>query len=256
MALTPTVVDSWLRRFHPAPGAAVRLFCLPHAGGSASYWFPLSAALSPRLDVVSVQYPGRQDRRTEPCVDDLHVLADRVAEVLAADGADDRPYALFGHSLGAALGFEVALRLQEAGRPPLALFASGRRAPSTHRDEDVHRRGDAALLTELRGLNGTDPQALRDPDLLRMILPAVRADYRAIETYRPRSQTRLTCPIEALTGDDDPKASVPEVAAWREHTTGGFGLHTYSGGHFYLVEHARAVIDLIGDRLAPAPAAV
>src|SRR4051794_9909349 len=137
--------ELWLRRFHPAPQAAARLVCLPHAGGSASYYHPLSAALSPAVEAVAVQYPGRQDRRSEPLVDDLLVLADRLADALADEPG---PLALFGHSMGAVLAFEVARRLEREGREIAALFVSGRRAPTAHRDEWLHRVGDAELLDE------------------------------------------------------------------------------------------------------------
>src|ERR1051326_3612207 len=149
----------WLRRFHPAEDAAVRLVCLPHAGGAASFYFPVSQRLSGPFDVVAVQYPGRQDRRREPCIDDLRVLADAIAE--AVRPLTDRPVALFGHSMGATLAFEVAHRLGVAH-----LFASGRRAPSRPREERTHQLGDAGLLADVRRLAGTDAQVLADDEIL------------------------------------------------------------------------------------------
>ena len=132
--------DLWLRRFHPAADAPVRLVCFPHAGGSASFYFPGSAALADGCDVSALQYPGRQDRRHEPNVDDIGVLADRIAPVL--EPLFDRPVVFFGHSMGAVLAFEVARRLEARGHEPALLFASGRRAPSTVREENVHQRDD------------------------------------------------------------------------------------------------------------------
>ncbi|WP_405437522.1 alpha/beta fold hydrolase [Streptomyces avidinii] len=246
----PRTTGDWLRRFHPAEDAPVRLFCFPHAGGAASYYFPMSRALSPDADVLAVQYPGRQDRRHERCVDDLRELADRVVAELRP--WCDRPVALFGHSLGASLAFEVALRLQEAGDPaPVALFASGRRAPSHHRENQlVHLAPDDRLLAEIKALSGTDPAVLADDELLRSVLPAIRGDYKAAETYRYRPGPALTCPITVLTGDIDPAVTAEEAAGWADHTDGPFALHRFAGGHFYLNQHSGEVIDLIRQQLA------
>lgn len=241
--------DEWIRRYRPAPGAAIRLVCLPHAGGSASFFLPVSAALSPAIDVLAVQYPGRQDRLREPMIDDLGDLADAV--VTALTPWLDRPFAFFGHSMGATLAFEVTRRLEQgAGPAPLHLFASGRRAPSRHRDENVHLGGDDRIIAELTELSGTDTRVLGEEEMLRMVLPAIRNDYRATETYRYRPGPPLSCPITVLTGDADPKTSLEEAEAWRDHTTGPFDLRVYPGGHFYLADHQSEVLDAITDRLA------
>ncbi|MGW5645337.1 thioesterase II family protein [Saccharopolyspora sp. NPDC003752] len=234
----------WIRRFHPAPDAGVRLVALPHAGGSASFYFPLSRALAPRVEVLSVQYPGRQDRLAERCIDDIGELADRLAAELRPWA--DRPLALFGHSMGAAVGFEVARRLEVA---PIRLIASGRRAPSTHRDEWVHLHDDDGLVTDLRKLSGTAADVLGDEELLRMILPAVRSDYRAAETYRGEPGAKVACPITVLLGDDDPKVTLAEAEAWREHTDAEVDLRVFPGGHFYLVEHQAGVLAVLDERL-------
>jgi surfactin synthase thioesterase subunit len=240
--------DRWIRRFHPAPDAPVRLLCLPHAGGSAPFFHPVSAALAPRVEVLAVQYPGRQERRDEPCVQSIARLADRLLQVLADDL--DRPLALFGHSMGASLAFELAgLLEQEAGFSPVVLFASGRQAPSRPDVESVHLRGDEELIAEMGRLGGTDARILADPEMRELVLPTLRGDFRAAETYRPERTEVLACPISALMGDLDPRAREPEVRAWQEHTTGEFDLRIFSGGHFYLAEHAAEVIRHIAGRL-------
>lgn len=244
----PPVAGAWIRRFHPAPDAPVRLVCFPHAGGSASYYFSTSRALSPDVEVLAVQYPGRQDRRTEACVDDVHRLADLATGELGA--WTDRPLLLFGHSLGASLAFEVGRRLEGSGVRLLGLFASGRRAPSRWRDEHVHLLDDDQLAVNLARMSGTDSTVLGDPEMLRAVLPAVRADYRAAETYRGRPGDRLACPVRALTGDEDPEVTLDEARAWAEHTTGGFDLEVFPGGHFYLNDHAPAVLASIRRHLA------
>jgi pyochelin biosynthetic protein PchC len=246
--------NPWIRRFHPAPDAPAQLVCFAHAGGSASYFFPVSRALSPAVDVLTVQYPGRQERRLEPAFEDVGMLADAIAELLAARA--DRPLALFGHSLGATVAFEVALRLESGGVTPLVLFASGRRAPSKQRAVYVHLSDEKQLLAEIVRLEGTDPSMLRDPELVRMILPAFRSDYKAAETYRYQPGATLRCPVQALTGDADPQVTVAEAKAWQEHTSGSFELRVFPGGHFYLNRHAVEVIELMRERITALAASI
>jgi surfactin synthase thioesterase subunit len=245
--------DLWIRRFEPAPDAPVRLACFPHAGGSASFFLPVARALAPRVEVLAVQYPGRQERRHEPCLETIDELVDAVLEPILA--WTDRPLALFGHSMGASVAFELACRMEERGSAPLALFVSGRRAPSRDRLERVHELPDADLITEIQSLSGTDSRVLLDEELLRMVLPAVRSDYRAVESYRWRSTGPVQAPLHVHVGTSDPKVTLEEAQAWQRHTTGSFTLTSYSGAHFYLNEHAPRLIETIADQLALANSA-
>ncbi|MGC4807526.1 thioesterase II family protein [Micromonospora sp. DT233] len=242
----------WVRRFHPASAGARRLVCLPHAGGSASFYFPVSRALSPAVEVLAIQYPGRQDRGHEPCVESVPELARRVFAALRP--WLDEPLAIFGHSLGASVGFELA-RLMEAehGTPAAHLFASGRRAPSVARHETVHLLDDEGLLADVRRLSGALSAVLDDAELLRAVLPAIRSDYRAAETYEYVPGPRLTCPVTVFTGDADPRTTVDEAKAWERHTTGPFDLQVLPGGHFFLTEHQPAVLRTVSTTLARTP---
>lgn len=242
--------DVWVRRYHRGSDDRPTLVCFPHAGGSASYFFSLSAALNAHVQVLALQYPGRQDRQHDPCLLSVDQLADEAFAAL--EPIMSRPLAFFGHSMGAVIAFEAALRMRSRyGAGPIALFASSRRAPSTYRNERVHTRDDAGLIAELRKLSGTDADLLNDEDVVRMILPPLRADYTAIETYRHRPGPNLDCPIIALIGDEDPVVDHREAAAWRDHTDGDFALHVFHGGHFYVKEHERAVADLVCRQLRP-----
>ncbi|MEV4616781.1 alpha/beta fold hydrolase [Kitasatospora sp. NPDC049258] len=241
----------WLRRYHPAPGSRVRLVCFPHAGGSASFYLPVSARFAPGADVICLQYPGRQDRRFEPCIDDIGTLADRITDELLT--LDERPTVFFGHSMGAVLAFETAWRLEQKGtHAPRSVIASGRRAPSTSRVETVHDQSDAGVIAEVRLLGGTNPQLLGDDEILRMAMPAIRGDYRAIERYRCEPDRVVSCPITALTGDADPRTTLTEADAWRVHTTGAFQLKVLPGGHFFIAERQAEVNQVIAAELASA----
>ncbi|MER6832252.1 alpha/beta fold hydrolase [Streptosporangium sp. NPDC000563] len=240
----------WIRRFHPEPGAAIRLVCFPHAGGAASFFFPVSRDMSPEVEVLSVQYPGRQDRRADPNIPDMEKMADQVAEALTP--FTDRPFALFGHSMGATLAYEVTRRLRASNRHAMALFVSGRRAPHRVIDDGLHLLPNDMLVDDVMALEGTGGHILDNPELRDMLLAAIRSDYRAAETYRYVPGPPLRCPIHALTGLSDPRVAAGELHHWGEHTEGAFDIQVFSGGHFYLTENQPAVIQVIAERLSRA----
>ncbi|GAB2649147.1 alpha/beta fold hydrolase [Saccharopolyspora gloriosae] len=231
---------AWIRRFHPAAAPGPRLVCFPHAGGAASYYFPMSKALAPDVEVLAVQYPGRQDRRAEPCLTSVEEIAERALDGLRGWAAEG-PLTLFGHSMGASVAFEVARRLEAGGTPVRALFASGRAAPHRTRNEGVHALDDQDFVAALTALDGSTTAVLANEELLRMVMPSLRADYRAAETYTYRPGSDVSCPVVALIGADDPKVTADEASAWQERTSGSFELHTFPGAHFYLNAEAEAV---------------
>jgi surfactin synthase thioesterase subunit len=248
---TPANTTSrWLIRFHPRPDSDVRLVCFPHAGGSASFYHPLSMRFSPTADVIALQYPGRQDRRREACIDDIGVLADHIAEQL--EPLADKPTVFYGHSMGAILAFETAWRLEQRGRRGCqSLVASGRRAPSSQRTETVHELDDDGIIAELQSLGGTDVRMI-DDELLRIAMPSIRSDYKAIESYVGPPGRKVSCAIVALTGDADPLTTVAEVEAWSLHTDADFRVRVFPGGHFFITGNIVAVQDEIAREMAAA----
>jgi pyochelin biosynthesis protein PchC len=236
--VTELDTDLWIRRFHRSPAGAPRLICFPYAGGAANFYFRLSAALQPEVEVLAVQYPGRQDRLHDPLIDDIIVLSEQIAA--AATGLVDRPTAFFGHSMGAVVAYEVARRWEPQGLTVEHLLAAGRRAPSRHRDSAVHQLDDAGFCAEMAKLSGPDAaELLEHPELGPLLLPPVRNDYKAIETYEHVPGAPLSCPVTALVGDADPLVTTEEARAWAEHTTGPFALRVFAGGHFFLNDYPR-----------------
>jgi surfactin synthase thioesterase subunit len=241
---------TWFRCVETRPWASLRLFCFPHAGGSAVAYRPWAKELSTAVEVHAVQYPGRADRMTEPMVGDAHRLARLIAGAMAP--MMDRPAALFGHSMGAIVAYETARLLEERGAPPAHLFVSGARPP--HRrdvtDEDrVADRDDDGVVAALAELGGSDAEVLADPEMRELVLPYVRNDFRLIEDYERRPGPNPDVPVTAIIGDADPHVDEARAREWAEATEGPFRLKVLPGDHFYLVPRQAEVIAEIHNAL-------
>ncbi|MFE7467290.1 thioesterase II family protein [Streptomyces sp. NPDC057499] len=237
-------MDNWIRCFHPAPEAGAQLVCFPHAGGSASGYHALSAALAGSAEGLVVQYPGRHDRIAEPFAERLGDVVDAVLPSIPVTG--DRPLFLFGHSMGALLAYETARRLAAEGREPAALFVSGSEAPSRPRRVRLpDSPTDEDLVGEMRLLSGTDDELLTHPEILQLALPPMRADYAMLSARVHAPGPPLRCPVTVLTGDNDPRVTLEGAQAWEQETEGAFERHVLPGGHFFLNDHLPYVAELI-----------
>ena len=241
--MTAVSTPLWVRRFHARENTTRFVVCFSHAGGSASYFFPLSELLPDDVELLAVQYPGRHDRYREAPFELIEDFVDPIAAAL--EPYLEHEVAFFGHSLGALVGFEVARRLEEQGHTLTTFFASGRRAPSTWRDERPETLTDEEFITEIQKLNGTSAAAFADEDLVRMVLPTLRSDYTAAANYPVNSDRTIKTPITVLIGDDDPKCTIPEAEAWSQHATGGFDITVFPGGHFYLDNHRQELAKIL-----------
>ncbi|GHF60157.1 oleoyl-ACP hydrolase [Kitasatospora xanthocidica] len=248
MPSSADVDNPWFRRYNPSDSAPARVVIFPHAGGSASYYLEYANALAPYADVLAVQYPGRQNRFTEPTISSIDGLAEELFRELR--DWTDLPLTFFGHSMGAAVAFETARRFERAGlKGPVRLFVSAGRAPSLPRDTAVHKLPDGELMEEIVRLGGTDDRILAVPALQELVLPALRADYTAVETYRCAPDATVSVPITGLIGETDPNATVEQVGQWDRHTTGGYDQRIFPGGHFYLADRTDEVVRLLVDHL-------
>ena len=234
--MKPPSTDRWIVRPRPSPRARLRLFCLPHAGAGASVFRGWADALPPEVEVCPVQLPGRENRVAEPAFDRLPPLVEALAD--AVEPLLSLPFALFGHSNGALIGFELARTLRARGRPgPVHLFASGRRAPDLPADRpSIHHLPEPEFLADLQELGGIPPQVLEHPELLAVLLPTLRADVAIHETYEFPEQAPLACPLTAYGGLSDLKVSREQLQGWGRHTAGPFVMRLFPGGHFYLQE--------------------
>jgi medium-chain acyl-[acyl-carrier-protein] hydrolase len=227
-------MSRWLRCYNPQPDAKLRLFCLPYAGGGAAVF---RTWVLPGIEVWGVQLPGRGERFSEPPMVDI----DRLLDALYPDLLPffDRPYAFFGHSMGALLAFELARRSS-----PQHLLVSGRRAPQVASSQ-LHTLADDAFLSELRRLNGTPPQVLENAELMALFLPILRADFRVCETYEYHMGERLECPIVAFGGVDDRTEPLELLEGWRSLTAGSFELQKLPGDHFFLQTQPQLLLERI-----------
>ncbi|MEU6217655.1 alpha/beta fold hydrolase [Streptomyces sp. NPDC047022] len=224
-------LDLWFRRYWLRPSARRRVVFFPHGGGAASFYRGMAKRVLPAAEPMIAQYPGREDRVEERHITDMAELADRISAALLP--ALDRDFVLFGHSMGASVAHEVALRLEyEHGVAPALLCLSGRPAPRYHRP-GVKHLDDEALWEELARLGATPPLLLANPQVRKTVLPTLRADYRLVERYRPGTGPLLSCPVAACGGDDDPEVTPKETEAWSEVSRGGFTFRLFTGDHFY-----------------------
>jgi surfactin synthase thioesterase subunit len=236
-----TARSRWLACRAPRPRASARLYCFPHAGGSAGEYAAWADDL-PDVEVAAIQLPGRGGRLEEPPLED----AAAVRAAVLAGVAFRAPFALFGHSLGALLAYEVARGLEARGAGPACLVVSASRAPSTQRRlAPISHLDAAALLAELA--DGHDPsirEVLGDPEIQELVLPGLRADLRLAEQYAHAHGPPLRCPIIALGGDGD-DITRDDLVAWQAHAAGPFSVHLIPGGHFFTRTARDAVARLL-----------
>lgn len=227
------------------------LVCVPFAGAGASFFHPWAALAGPDLPILALQLPGREWRLVEDPYADVAaaaaVLAPSVAEQVGPGGR----VALFGHSLGAVLAYEIGHLLAVRGDVHVArLFVSGSPGPWSRRTNRASGLGDDEFLRRVREFAGYDHEALADEDMRELILPALRADVEMHETYTPSTDAPLPAPITAVHARDDALVTGEQTAEWSKATSGSFQLVEVDGGHMYLTEDAADLLRLITTDLA------
>ena len=245
----------WIRTFVPTPQAPLRLFCFSYVGGTASVFRGWPQHFGPLAEVCAVQLPGRENRLREQPFTDLYALAERVATEVAPR-LREKPFAFFGHSMGALLAFEVTRELRRRALPrPERLFVSAAYAPQhpDHPDPPRHTLPEAELIEELRRLGGTPDEVLQHEELLQLLLPTVRADFSLVDTYRYREEDPLDTPITAFGGRQDPSVTEEHLRAWQPQTRADFTLRIFPGDHFYLHAYEAEVVREIARRLTVPP---
>lgn len=238
----------------PVSGDDLVLLCFTHAGGNVSAFQRWSRSMPPGLRVLGVEYPGRGSRVTERPIDDFELLTADLWEHITP--FLDRPYALFGHSMGGLIAFELARTLVSVGmEAPLHLFVSATAAPG-NRPNGTSLTGatDAEVLAELRALGGTPQVLLDDPGVMDMAVRALRADYTVLESYRHRHHPPLPVPLTVMGAREDMVAPLAGLTAWKEHTVDLPRFLVFPGDHFFVHAREAEVIDTVIRTLTGVPA--
>lgn len=240
----------WMISRGTNPYTRIRLFCFPYAGGSAAA-YQRWHDLAPRgVQVCAVELPGRGILIQDPPVQDLtalvRLLADRIRPMIEVGGG--APFALFGHSMGGLIAYELARLLRECGTPPRHLFVSASATPgAVHRRRSLRVASDEEVRAELADLGGTPQWLLDEPELMELVLPTLRADYAALEGYEHRSAEPLDIPVTAFAGRSDTVVPPDEVRGWQRFAGGPFRFVTVTGDHFFLGDAAEQLLATVAD---------
>ena len=226
--------NSWFVTPKPNPRARLRLFCFPYAGSGAMIYHNWAEQLPSDVEVYLVRLPGREGRLREAPLTRLTPVVQRVSAEIRP--LLNKPFAFFGHSMGAIIGFELARVLRrESGVEPEHLFLSGRRAPQLPGDEAIsYDLPDAEFIDALRHLNGTPGEVLEHPELMNLMMPLLRADFEVCQTYLFEPDVPLTCDMTVLGGLQDTDVPRESLAAWTEQTSGACNVRLLPGDHFFL----------------------
>ncbi len=243
---------AWISTPKHNPQARLRLFCFPYSGAAASIFYSWSSVLPNTIEVCPVQYPGHGTRVGEPLLTDLPGLVEQAYQALRPFW--DKPFAFFGHSMGALVSFELArflYRSNSAESNLVGLFVSGHNAPQLpDQMENIHDLPEAEFIERLRKLNGTPEDVLQNDELRELVIPILRADFKMSETYTCQPSTALACPIFACGGLADIYTSREGLEAWRVHTSKAFSARMFPGDHFYLTEARIMLLQVIARELS------
>lgn len=225
----------WFENIARSKAPVLILVCFPYAGASAQIFYDWPAHFGPEIGICLVHLPGRGKRLHERPFTQLSPLVDSIVQNMP-DELLEGPFALYGHSMGAILGFEIARAIRRRNRiEPVQLFLSGRSAPHVVQSEAARFcLPHDELIAKLKELNGTPQGLFEDPEFTELFLPVLRADFEIADTYQYRPERSLSCPITVYGGLDDREAPVADLHAWKEHTSAAFKVRLFPGDHFFI----------------------
>lgn len=237
--------SKWFLTFKKNPEAKIRIFCFHHSGGGASTYFPWVKQLSSLIELVAIQLPGREDRFSEPFINDIEELIHNLTTGFFQ--YTDMPFFVFGHSFGALLSFEFAKSVQKAySLSPHHIIVSATKAPHLPlRRKDLSQLDPISLKAKLILYNGIDMEVINNEELFNLFSPVLRNDFAVYEQYSYSDSPPLSYDMLALSGTFDESVREEEVIAWSRHTQGQFKHISFSGGHFFVRQYQKEILRII-----------
>ncbi|MDM8517363.1 alpha/beta fold hydrolase [Desulfobacterales bacterium HSG16] len=223
----------------------IKLFLLPFSGGGFHSYNDFLQYTPSWLELIRVDLPGHGKRLCEPLLSDIHKITDDLVSQIRQDIC--HPYAIYGHSFGATLGYLLCRKIGSENLPdPVHLFVSGRIAPACIDAQVLHKLPGAAFLKGVLSYGGIPEQVLKEPELINMFLPILRADFKAIENYAyEQEDSPLGIPVTAMSGAKDHKVAFEDVMKWQDITSHPLSARKFDGGHFFIFEQTERVMKLI-----------
>lgn len=239
------ICNTWYRIFKPNPKAKIRLFCFHHSGGAASSYYRWIEHISPSIELIAIQLPGREDRFSEPLINKLE---DIIAPLIEGFHTyKEKPFFAFGHSLGALVSFEFlsAIRKYYSILPHYLVVSAARAPHLTYKRPALSQLDNESLIKKIKSYNGIDDSIINNNDLLSLFLPIIRSDFKLLDNYQYKSTNPLLCDILALAGLDDQTVNCEDIRAWSLYTKNNFNYLSFPGEHFFLRKHQPKIIQII-----------
>ena len=225
--------QKWLVTVNQLPNPRLRLFCFPYSGGAAHIFSKWPQRLPHDIEVVAIQPPGRSSRFTEPLLSNIQPMVEGAFDAIRTKL--DRPFALFGHSVGGAVAFEICRKMEAEGLFPEVLIPSGRNAPHVKmKKKQLHLLSEAEFTEEIKTFNGTPEAVLENPELMELMIPILKADFTISETYVYQAGPKLQTPIRAIGGQTDTHVKSEGIEGWQQYTRGLFQSNIVEGDHFFI----------------------
>ena len=240
--------DRWIIRFRPQAEARMRLFCFAYAGGGASMFRPWSHGLPADIEVCAIQLPGRENRMGEAAHTSMALLLTDLAAAIAP--YLDRPFAFFGHSMGALVSFELARELRRShDRHPFGLYLGAFRAPQLPNPNIRIHHLPVEVFKVVLEAEGIPRAILQNEELMQRMMTTLRADFEVCDTYHYRKEAPLECPLWVFGGQDDIRVRPDDLEGWSAHTTASCELSILPGTHFFVHSAQERLLDIITQSL-------
>lgn len=245
--------QSWFTKTVVHPAEKLQLFCFPYAGGGASIFTSWKSRLAPDITLLPVQLPGRESRLIEAPMDSIQEIVQSLVPAMVP--YVHKPFAFFGHSMGALIAFETARQLySQTGILPVHIIVSAKSAPHLpYSKKQLHDLADQSFTEELRLMQGTPEEVLQNAELMQIIMPRLRADFKACETYICEPGNPLSCPMTVFGGMKDFEVTTDSLHAWQQHTTLPIDVRMFEGNHFFIHEQEQEVISAVVNILSASP---